>query len=150
MSSPPPLTPSTGATPVPQSVTQPAPIRSDIAPTPVYDDTATRAQLEDLQLQEGVVAQLLAVLDDAGQAVSTGAPKWVDPDVFGGTRLGERMARHTVSAQARVQEALDLALQALAQHHGSLEMFRDEVRRVEASTEEQLASVRNRVDGIGR
>jgi hypothetical protein len=134
--------------PTPPPATSPVPPVTPAAQVPVVDDSAARAQLEDLQLQESVVAQLLDVLDDAGRQVSTGAPQWVDPDAFGGTREGERMARHTIRAQVRVQEALHQALDALAQHHVALSTFRDEVRRVEAMTEEQLAEVRARVAGV--
>lgn len=140
MSSRPPIVPPAVTPPVTPPVMTPA-------STPA-DDPRVRAQLEDLQMQESVVAQLLDVLDEAGRAVAAGAPKWVDPDVFGGTREGERMARHTVRAQVRVQEALDQALRALGQHHQSLAVFRDEVRRVEAVTEEELAAVRAKVEGI--
>lgn len=117
-------------------------------PTYVVDDAATRAGLEDLQLQEEVMAQVLDVLDEAGRVVAEGAPRWVDPDVFGGSREGERMARHTIRAQVRVQEALDLALRALASHQMTLTGFRDEVRRVEAVTVEELAAVRARAEGV--
>ena len=146
-----PLQPPLGTTPPPVTPGLPdVPDVPDVPVTPVaiVDDTAARAQLEDLQLQESLVAQLLDVLDDAGRQVSGGAPQWVDPDVFGGTREGERMARHTVRAQVRVQQALDQALDALAQHHVALQTFRDEVRRVEATTEEQLAALRARVSGV--
>ncbi|MFB9315303.1 hypothetical protein [Nocardioides plantarum] len=144
-----PLQPPLGTTPPPVVPATPVTPVMPVAPAiPVVDDAAARAQLEDLQLQESVVAQLLDVLDDAGRQVSTGAPQWIDPDVFGGTREGERMARHTVRAQVRVQQALDQALDALAQHHVALSTFREEVRRVEATTEEQLAAVRARITGV--
>ena len=82
------------------------------------DDTAALAALDDLQLQESFVAQVLAVIDDAGRAVAEGRPPWIDPDVFGGERESLRMARHTVRAEARIHEALYLVTAALAQHHG--------------------------------
>lgn len=118
-----------------------------VTPVPIIDDSAARAHLDDLQMQEAVLAQLLDIIEEAGRQVADAAPTWVEPDVFGDTHEGRRMARHTTRAQKRVHQALDLALEALAQHHGALATFRDEVRRVEATTVEQLAAVRARVEG---
>ncbi|MDO9454729.1 hypothetical protein [Nocardioides sp.] len=112
------------------------------------DNSEALAALDDLQLQESFVAQVLEVIDEAARAVAEGAPRWIDPDVFGNEREGERMARHTLRAQARVYEALDLATTALAQHHSSLSEFRDGVRQVEAATVEQLATVQARLGDV--
>ncbi|MCW2816916.1 MAG: hypothetical protein JWN84_4371 [Nocardioides sp.] len=119
-------------------------------PPPGWDQTVAtaQAQVADLQLQESVVAQVLDVLDEAGRQVCEGAPRWVDPDVFGGSRRGERMARHTLRAQDRVHQALAMATEALAGHHVALATFRDDVRRVEAQAEEHLVVVRARVEGV--
>jgi hypothetical protein len=138
---------------------QPTDVPTDPAATvPLYgtnsaDDYAAyyagaQQSLEDLQLQESLVAQILEVIDDAGLAVRDGAPDWIDPDVFGGSRHGERMARHTLRAQSRVYEALNLALAALAQHHEALNVFVLNVRNVEAQTVDQLASVRSRLGSV--
>jgi hypothetical protein len=121
-----------------------------VAPTPppAPDNSEALASLEDLQMQESVLAQILDVIDEAGRLVEEGRPRWVDPDMFGGSHQSVRLARHTVRAQVRVDETLNLAMAALAQHHGSLNGFRDDVRRVESETVDQLAAIQARLGEV--
>lgn len=131
--------------PVPDAGTRPEAGPVVPPPLPVPDNSEALGALEDLRMQEEVVAEILAVIEEAGRLVGQGAPRWVDPDVFGGSGKGVRLARHTVRAQARVHDTLDRALAALAQHHGSLSGFRDDVRRVEDQTVTELTAVQNRL-----
>lgn len=100
----------------------------------------------DLDVQESTVVRILELLDEAARLVAAGQPRWVDPEMFGGTVKGERMARHTLRAQGRVYDALDVALATLAQHHGSLVQFVDEIHHVEAEIETQLTALRTSTD----
>lgn len=134
----------TAPTPVPSTT---SPVTSPVTPA-LPDVSGAQAALADLQLQDSVVAQVLQVIDEAGRAVASGAPRWVDPEVFGGSGKGERMARHTIGAQARVHQALDMAMAALVQHQVALTTFRDEVQRVEADTADELAAVRARLGSV--
>ncbi|WP_340537956.1 hypothetical protein [Nocardioides sp. GXZ039] len=52
------------------------------------------------------------------------------------------MARHTAAAQGRVEHTLYLALQAIASHHESLSIYRDEVHNVEADAQARLDQLR--------
>lgn len=118
-------------------------------PAPYVDTTPSQAALAEFAMQESTVAQVLAVLDDAGRAVAGGRPDWVDPDVFGGeTREARRMARHTVRAQVRVHQALDMATEAVHQHVVAMETFRAEVLRAEDETEAHLAEIRARLGSV--
>ncbi|MEO9322432.1 hypothetical protein ABFT23_03025 [Nocardioides sp. C4-1] len=98
--------------------------------------------ISDLEVQESTVARILELLEEAARLVAAGQPRWVDPDMFGGTVKGERMARHTLRAQARVYDALDGALATLARHHGSLVQFTDEIRALEDEMDARLTELR--------
>lgn len=133
--------------------TQDSPAGPAATPTtpavPLVDTAPSQAALAEFQMQESAVAQVLAILDEAGAAVATGRPDWVDPDVFGGsTREARRMARHTARAQHRVHQALDLATEAVHQHVVAMSTFRDEVLRAEGETEDHLAAIRARLEGL--
>lgn len=122
--------------------------QDDSTPRPYVDTSGAETALDEFRMQESTVTQVLAILDEAGQAVATGRPGWVDPEVFGGdTREARRMARHTVRAQHRVHQALDMATEAIHQHTVAMATFRDEVLRAESVTADNLDAIRARLGG---
>ncbi|WP_137292922.1 hypothetical protein [Nocardioides dongxiaopingii] len=115
---------------------------------PPSSTTPYEQSQQEIRLEEEDVRYLIALVEETVRDVGGSIPRQVEGDLFGGGHLPERMARHTLGAHERILRTLLSSVQALEEHAGSLQSYRDELNRVEDTIQGYLDQINGRVATI--